>query len=404
MRVIRRTVSFLVAAAMLIQLTGCWDSVELNRRAIVSGVAIDKGEDPDKPYSVSFQVIVADEISGEKSRGNSPVVLYTGTGRSMFEALSNASRKVARYLSLGHIRVIVISEEWAREGIKGILDVMERESQSRLTTLIFVSKGQPARESLSVLTVFGRIPSLDLVGKLETTARSFGYNFRMEVDDVVRGVQIPGGGMLINGVEVVGSTEEGSSNGNLKSIRPKSILLVTGLAAFRGDRLIGWLEGGTARGSALLQHKIRQTPAVVKSEENGTIAFNIYENKVKIRAVTGDSLHPVFRIRVTQQAALKEIENGLDLTKPQILTALENELEKYTADQVNMAVSRAKKLNSDYLGFGGVFERTYPKVWKQIRDRWDTVFVRSEIQVEVKAVIRHTDMRTNAVNLQEGEE
>lgn len=171
----------------MLLLTGCWDSVELNRRAIVSGVAIDKGDSEAERYKLSFQVIVAEEISGEKSRGISPVALYTGTGRTMFEALADASRQTARFLSLGHVRVLVISEAFAREGIKDLLDVLERESDTRLNSLIFISKGQPAREIMSTMTVFSKIPANDLVEKLETTSKQFGYNFRMAVDDVIRG-------------------------------------------------------------------------------------------------------------------------------------------------------------------------------------------------------------------------
>lgn len=173
-------------------LTGCWDSVELNRRAIVSGVAIDRGEGETEKYVLSFQVIVADEISGQNARGISPVALYTGKGRTMFEALANASRQTARFLSLAHVRVLVVSEKLAREGIKDMMDVLERESDTRLTSLVFVAKGQPARDILSTMTVFSKIPANDLVEKLDTTSKQFGYNFRLEVDDVIRGIQLRG--------------------------------------------------------------------------------------------------------------------------------------------------------------------------------------------------------------------
>lgn len=168
-------------------LTGCWDSVELNRRAIVSGVAIDRGPSEKEKYRLSFQVIVSEEISGENTRSTSPVSLYTGSGRTMFEALANASRQTARFLSLAHVRVLVISEEFAREGIKDMLDVLERESDTRLTSLMFISRGQPASDLMSTMTVFSKIPANDLVEKLDTTSKQFGYNFRVEVDDVVRG-------------------------------------------------------------------------------------------------------------------------------------------------------------------------------------------------------------------------
>lgn len=103
--------------------------MELNRRAIVSGVSIDRGPTEEEKYVLSFQVIVADEISGKNARGTSPVSVYKGSGRTMFEALANASRQTARFLSLGHIRVVIISEKFAQEGIKDIMDVLERKAK-----------------------------------------------------------------------------------------------------------------------------------------------------------------------------------------------------------------------------------------------------------------------------------
>ncbi|MEK5236764.1 hypothetical protein NST99_13840 [Paenibacillus sp. FSL L8-0470] len=185
-------------------------------------------------------MIVSEEISGENNRSTSPVALYTGSGRTMFEALANASRQTARFLSLAHVRVLVISEEFAREGIKDMLDVLERESDTRLTSLFFISRGQPAIDLLLTMTVFSKIPANDLVEKLETTSKQFGYNDRDVAD----------------------------SNDNLKTIAPKAILRVSGIAAFKDDKLKGWLEGYTVLGTVLLHNKIKFfTAALIEISE-----------------------------------------------------------------------------------------------------------------------------------------
>lgn len=388
--------SVMVFSLLILCLTGCWDSVELNRRAIVSGVAIDRGPTEAEKYVLSFQIIVADEISGENARGTSPVAVYEGRGRTMFEALANASRQTARFLSLGHIRVIVISEKFAREGIKDIMDVLERESETRLTSLLFISKGQAAVDSMTTMTVFGRIPANDLVEKLETTSKQFGYNYRMEVDDVIRGIQIPGGGPLINGVMVTGDMEKGNSNDNIKAIEPKAALMVTGIAAFKEDKLKGWLQGETAIGTGLLMNKINQVPAFISIGEGEYLSFNIYLTQVHIHANAEDVEHPIFTIQITQQAGLKESPNSLDLTDPKVLNELSELIEKKTNEQVRLAVSAARDLKSDYLGFGEAIERKNPRGWKKVRDHWENIFATCKVNVDVDVVIRHTDMRSDS--------
>ncbi|MBP2112302.1 Ger(x)C family spore germination protein [Paenibacillus silagei] len=384
----------------MLLLTGCWDSVELNRRAIVSGVAIDRGDSEAERYKLSFQVIVAEEISGEKSRGISPVALYTGTGRTMFEALADASRQTARFLSLGHVRVLVISEKFARAGIKDLLDVLERESDTRLNSLIFISKGQPAREIMSTMTVFSKIPANDLVEKLETTSKQFGYNFRMAVDDVIRGIQIRGGGPVINGVFTRGEwTPASGSNDSLKSIEPRSILRVSSLAAFKDDKLKGWLTGDAALGTVLLHNRIKEFPVLLKQQEGGYFSFNIYQSQVSLAVESSDPEHPVFTVKITQQAALKEAPHPLDLTSPKVLEELSDRLIKESVKHIQAAVSTAKELGSDYLGFGRALQRKDPRGWKKVRDHWEDVFADCEIRFDADVVIRHTDMRSNSFQI-----
>ncbi|AIQ35360.1 hypothetical protein R50345_12515 [Paenibacillus sp. FSL R5-0345] len=381
---------------LLLVLTGCWDSVELNRRAIVTGVAVDRGSTEEEKYVLTFQVIIADEISGENARGTSPVAVYTGKGRSMFEALADGSRQTARFLSLGHIRVVVISEKFAREGIKDIMDVLERESETRLTSLLFISKRQPASDSMTTMTVFGRIPANDLVEKLETTSKQFGYNYRMEVDDVVRGIQIPSGGPMINGVEVTGDVERRDSNENIKTIKPKAALRVTELAVFKNDKLIGWLHGDQAIGSALLKNKITQMPAVVAIGKNEYVSFNVYLSQVQVKVNAKDAENPIFTISITQQAGLKESPNNLNLRDPNVLNDLSRLMEKHTRDQVWEAINESRALKSDYLGFGEVVERENPRGWKKVKDHWEDIFATCEIKIDEDVVIRHTDMRSDS--------
>ncbi|WP_042200801.1 Ger(x)C family spore germination protein [Paenibacillus camerounensis] len=391
-----RCLLLILLLGLPILLTGCWDSVELNRRAIVSGVAIDRGEGETEKYVLSFQVIVADEISGQNARGISPVALYTGKGRTMFEALANASRQTARFLSLAHVRVLVVSEKLAREGIKDMMDVLERESDTRLTSLVFVAKDQPARDILSTMTVFSKIPANDLVEKLDTTSKQFGYNYRLEVDDVIRGIQLRGGGPVINGVTIDGNREGADTNDNMKTIAPRAVIRVTELAAFKDDRLKGWLTGDAALGTALLHNKIKGYPAVIRHPHEGYITFDVYQSQVELSVEGSDPEHPVFIVKIIQQAAVKESPNSLNLTSPKTLENLSQTLIEDTVQKMRTAVEAAKKYNSDYIGFGQLMERSNPRGWKKVKDHWEEIFAHCEYRIDADAVIRHTDMRNNS--------
>lgn len=382
---------------LLLFQTGCWDSIELNRRAIVSGVSIDKGPTEDKRYSVSFQVVVADEITGKNSRGNSPVALYKGSGRSIYEALGNASRQSARILSLGHSKVIIISEELAREGIRDLMDIFERESEMRLSTLVFVSRGQPAEDILSVMTVFGRIPANDLVQKLETGNRSFGYNFRIEVDDVIRGILAKEGGAIINGVIVKGDLEAGGTKTNVEGIKPKAILKNAGLAVFKQDKLMAFQDGTAGIGLSLIHNKQKEYPLLLDFGKNESATFSMFKVHTSVTANAKDPEHPVIFISTRQQAALKEYNGSLDISKSSVLRNWEKLLSEETKKEIDTAVKEAMRLNSDYIRFNETMNRDNPKGWKRVKDRWDSIFPRCEVRIKVNTIIRHTEMRTRSL-------
>ncbi|BCG58969.1 Ger(x)C family spore germination protein [Paenibacillus sp. URB8-2] len=387
----------LLMMGLLLFQTGCWDSIELNRRAIVSGVSIDKGPTEDKRYSVSFQVVVADEITGKNSRGNSPVALYKGSGRSIYEALGNASRQSARILSLGHSKVIIISEELAREGIRDLMDIFERESEMRLSTLVFVSRGQPAEDILSVMTVFGRIPANDLVQKLETGNRSFGYNFRIEVDDVIRGILAKEGGAIINGVIVKGDLEAGGTKTNVEGIKPKAILKNAGLAVFKQDKLMAFQDGTAGIGLSLIHNKQKEYPLLLDFGKNESATFSMFKVHTSVTANAKDPEHPVIFISTRQQAALKEYNGSLDISKSSVLRNWEKLLSEETKKEIDTAVKEAMRLNSDYIRFNETMNRDNPKGWKRVKDRWDSIFPRCEVRIKVNTIIRHTEMRTRSL-------
>lgn len=193
-----------------------------------------------------------------------------------------------------------------------------------------------------------------------------------------------------------GDRNSADTNDNMKTIAPSAILRVSGMAAFRDDKLKGWLDGNAALGTVLLHNKIKEVPVIVKSPAGGYISFNVYKSQVHLEVQAKDPEHPVITIKITQQAALKESANVLNLTSPQVLEELSGRLTDETRKQIEAAVSAARELKSDYLGFGEAVERRNPRGWKKVRDHWEVVFAHCEVRIEADAVIRHTDMRSNS--------
>ncbi|MNK39034.1 Spore germination protein A3 precursor [compost metagenome] len=398
---IRRWIGLVGLAAVLLFLSGCWDSIELNRRAVVSGMGIDiqHGEKP--KYKVSLQVIIADEISGKYSRGGSPVSVYHGEGRTIFEAVREASRKVPRYLSLGHINALIFSEELARSGIKDVLDYMERDAQIRTTSQVYLAKGQEASDIVNIMTPIGKIPSSDLAQKSQASSRLLGDNYRVEIDDVIRALQIPGGGPIINGVRIDGDLQTAPTKSNIEQVNIPAILQLEGVGIFAGDKLMTWMNPHQSRGLIWVSDKIKQTALVTGcADKKGLVAFEIIRSRTKVKAQLKDPEHPVIKISVMPQASIKELNCDLDVRKDAVLNQLEQELNKLIEQEMQSAVEEAKKIKSDVFGFGSVVERTNPKVWKSLKSRWADVFAHMDVEYNAQTVIRYSGMRDRSYRSQ----
>lgn len=379
----------------MLSLTGCWDAIELNKRAVVSGIGIDlnEGIGPEK-YLVSLQVIIADEISGKASRGATSTSVYQATGQTIVDAIRNTSRKVPRLVSAAQAKIVVLSEEVARDGISGIIDFLERDSDVRLTAKVFVAKkGLTASEVVSVVTPVGKIPSYSLAQKTDMTSGELGENYSVEVDDVIRSLLVPDSGPVINGLVMEGNTEESGKKSNLESSLSGGIVIIKGMAAFKGDKMQTWLNSEESRGLVWIRNKMKRTIMVLHPDEGETIAMEVIISRTKLKASVQDPEHPVIRIKIMTQFSIREVNSTIDLRDPYELYKLESKIEKKMQEQLQMTVDKAQTINCDIFKFGEEIERTNPAVWKKIKNRWGQIFPNVQVEYDIETVIRNSQMR-----------
>lgn len=374
-------------------LSGCWDSVELNQRAVVAGIGIDMvGE---SEYEVSLQVIVADEIAGAKARGDTPVVLYQERGKSLFQAIRKASQKVPRIISLAHARLVVIGEKLARHGIGDTLDFLERYTETRLTIKMLIARGETGKDVLTTMTAIGRIPANDISGKLEISQNLYAGDYAVSVDDVIRSMSNKGGGPVLTGVEVNGNLEQASRKSNVDNVLPEAVVRINGMGVFQKDRLVRWLDDDQAVGLSLINNKVKSAETTLNCNKKGeTISIETLFSKTTIdsRMEQGE---PVFVINLKQTGAVQEAECSIDLKSSEVIKQLQMQWAEETKRIVLSTVKEVQRTGSDVLGLGLALERKYPKQWGKLSSEWSRYFAESTVRVQVTSVLKHTQSRTN---------
>ena len=130
-------------------LTGCFSKSEIEDLAYVIALGIDKGSDDN--ILVSYQLAVPIKIAGEGSEGGKgSTTLVTLETDSLYNSISRANTMISKEIKLSHNKLIVLSEELAKEGIHDLLNALVTNREVRPKTSIIIYKGQ-AKEMLENL-------------------------------------------------------------------------------------------------------------------------------------------------------------------------------------------------------------------------------------------------------------
>lgn len=122
---------------------GCWNSVELNDIAVISGTGIDW---KDGSWVVSYQVVMPQVISSQSPSSNAAAVNVFSTKAESFRgAVSKTSLEISRRLYFSHTQIVIIGQEAARKGFGSLLDTYLRNHDSRETVSVYLSKGSARR-------------------------------------------------------------------------------------------------------------------------------------------------------------------------------------------------------------------------------------------------------------------
>ena len=115
---------FILALFAATLLAGCYDSREIDDMAYVVSLGLDKGKTNALRLTIQIAIPVATgaggggEGGGGGGEGSDSSFITTIETPSLYSGLNMANNYISKQLNMSHAKVIVISEEIAREGVK----------------------------------------------------------------------------------------------------------------------------------------------------------------------------------------------------------------------------------------------------------------------------------------------
>ncbi|ABO66842.1 Ger(x)C family spore germination protein [Geobacillus thermodenitrificans] len=386
---------FISLTAYVCLLAGCWSQRELTDLAFVIAIGLDKTEEGE--YLASLQVVNPGNVAGAMPSGGGaggvPVSIYTSTGDSVSEASRKATEKVSRLLYYAHTNLVVVSEELAREGLDEVFDVMERHHQFRTTAKLVIARGHSAKEVLSVLTPIDKISARQIIQMLKFSELAWGETSNIDIWRTVRDIAVSQRNPVMTGVAIEGDPRKGKRQENVQSSVPDARIKLDGLALFKNDRLVRWVDGPTARGMMWVLERIQHTNLTVPWEgKKEAIGYRTTRSKTKVKAKIKNG-RPSISIHIIAEGELSESRIPINLANTSLLFRLEKELERSAKEDVTKAIKAAQREKTDVFGFGAAVHRAAPRLWKKIEKEWhDRYFPELDVTVTTDMHIRRTRM------------
>jgi len=384
----KRFLPFLLILLVSIILTGCWDLKDINRRVMVVALGLDLAERTETEnyeyismVKLTAQVAIPEKLSGGAGQpltiGAEAVWNVSAIGRNVSMCYVNLQQRLQDELFLGHTRVLVISEDLAREGLSRYMNFFRNNPEFRRLSYLLISENK-AEDLLNTFPKTANLQAIYLMNLIEDeiqrqTMPDLPF-IEIAIRDVTSGV---------DPIAVLISSDK--ETGNIK---------YSGLAVFRGDRMVGKLDVEETWSYLQLAEGKLSGLQVVRDVESeiGRLSIVFKDLKRKMRLVLTEKGNFKFECKLSFEGIIFSQEVPAVYTKEIYLDQLENRVSTEVKREIETVFYKVQqKYNADIFGFGELVKTYMPEEWKRIED-WHEEFKKVELELDVETIIRRSGM------------
>lgn len=379
-RSVRLALILLIAFPVL---TGCWDRLEIEDRAVVLGISIDEAkkltqeqkesqviETAPKTDMVHVAAQIAlpgriplgpSESGGANSGSQSTVWVIDVVGHSIDDALMNLQQQISGRLFFGHLRVIVVSEKIARKGLENVNDFFRRNSEVRRMAWLMIAKDN-ARKLMTAAPKLERVPTLYLIATL---------------DEGIRMGKFPKDYIGVFWSNSVKKGQEGFLP--YVEIRKEENVEVSGLAIFKNSKMVGRtkpLQIGGYMGIKGTNPAGYRVFVNLGGPEKTVMATTTHrEVKTRISIKNG---YPHFDVSIMLEINVEEkISDAVMVSGVEALKRVEQDETKTALKVYNETIKMTQAKGADIFGFGELIRAKKPSYWNskiRTKERWQEMY------------------------------
>jgi spore germination protein KC len=361
--------------------SGCWSYREVNRLAIVGGLAIDRDMITDE-YKVTVEIMKP--VQGDTGGGKVQSDVYESTGKTIFEAVRNFVPRIGRRPYWAHAKVVIINRNIAEKDIAPVLDWLYRDSELRRDIYVLISKEHSAGDLLRTDPTLDDTKTFHMFTIIQGQEATFKYP-KTELWQVVEAISNKERSVLIPVVQVADSERKPAE--------------IRGSAIFKDSKVIGYIDEEETRNALWLSGKLNKGLIAVKNigNTNNDITFEVFTSKTKPEVKIKDESIKI-DISIKTSVNIAELSGGLNFREKEVWKKLEKDGEEAIKKQLTSTI---KKLQSEYKS--DVFNLSSEagiqnkKDWKKLKPKWEELFSSAEAEVKVDLHIRGTAVASKPI-------
>jgi spore germination protein KC len=380
MNMLKKVILAFISLILLISVTGCWNYSEVDDIAIVSGVGIDKGKSEGE---LAVTVEIVDTKKGSKSN-QSGIKMLTLSGPTIFDIVRGMISITGEKLFWSHSKVIVISEELAREGVIRVIDWYNRDTETRSDVYIFVSKEKTAQEVISLSSVTESILAYELAQQMRIEKNTSTAPV-VEIFDFIDKLEASGEYAMAPLIYI-------HEQNKIKNAR------VSGTAIFNKDKMAGTISGDETKFMLFARDEIKGG-VLPLNDEKGKPAFSleILSNRTKVKPVWNDGKLQM-QINTVTQVGLDEVMAPKEFNDINSKKVLEKRAGKELQQQILSVIHKVQKdYQADIFGFGELVHERMPENWKKIKQNWRQEFTQLDVVVNSKVMIKISGQTSRSI-------
>ncbi len=363
----------------MISVTACWDKLEIEKRAFILGIAIDKAEEEGK-VAVTFQIALPQAFGAE---GGDTEAYWNIT--EVAPNITSARRMLIRSINwiptFEHCQMLFIGEELAKEGLADHLDFFFRTYDVRRRMEVAVVQGS-GKDALEMEFKSEKVPAFFIAElKMQNSKESFEvtdytYLGRLHERYVLQSDFILSR-LVLHGNEHVDAS---------------------GAAVFKDFKFAGWFSGEELMHTRFLRGDMESgILGMDLPEELGQrIMLRIFDVQTSLRPeIRNDQLYAVSKIRV--EGDIEELGRSGISFDPRVIREIEGHVQSnLEAGILRTFLKAQREFEADPFHFDDKVMNYMNRYWRDNNQNWNEIYQTVELDIEVEVRIR----RVGEVNYQ----